>query len=747
LVFEDFDAGHQVAGGDDQNTPFRGDDNDGAGNPVLVGALSGGFEFVFGGPVGTAGCVWNGFFWNSNGNITFGVGDTSNFPTVPDLRTGPPRIAPAWADVNPAARAADPTSFPVQSLGFVNVNAFKIRWINVPEFGNEDCTGPCGGATNTFAVTLYDDGTGRDENEAQLLDPADPTGDNVDPAYDEQEGPTDLRFVREPNTGVIVGCPPRPEGSGIFQFEYCRMDLLGTLASPVIVGYSVGGLSPLNPPGLCETNLGEAARAADAGTFGVIQGQTAAIGCNCTIGEGTEPTIFELFNSGSDSGIGDGGEIVFATPDFDLRFEGNDAALCTPARQRDANRGKVTFLGVGCAPPANPLCQVVVPGPFVTATPPAGGVSQGTDLVDALCAVQLNIVGCGFFPNETTIICQGFVNETGVPLQRPGKTVSTAVTLTCDTNGDGVPEAIIALGAVTPVSCNLVRATLNPISTLPGTAFPAACCGGIATVTVTTTFTAGDNNIFGPFTRTSVCSLALGTRAPIVFSVTPSDGNCAVPQDVLISGACFTFQELVPGVGLVTRNVTSVFAVEQGTGRIVQATSFVILNPNLIDAFFNFGTGTGTRTFRVFVTGPGGTSRNLSAPVAGAPAGCPLGNEQGNAVTFTCNPTGTPGNGGQTPLDLAVITNCRLTRSSSGTFRLDITGRNIKRDATVTIGGVAPRKVKFRELEPGSNNSFSSIRAQGRVCRGLPGNIIVTNPGTNGGPSQPFNCTERCPTN
>jgi hypothetical protein len=269
----------------------------------------------------------------------------------------------------------------------------------------------------------------------------------------------------------------------------------------------------------------------------------------------------------------------------------------------------------------------------------------------------------------------------------------------------------------------------------------------VATVTVTTTFTAGDNNVFGPFTRTSVCSLALGTRAPIVFSVTPSDGNCAVPQDVLISGACFTFQELVPGVGLVTRNVTSVFAVEQGTGRIVQATSFVILNPNLIDAFFNFGTGTGTRTFRVFVTGPGGTSRNLSAPVAGAPAGCPLGNEQGNAVTFTCNPTGTPGNGGQTPLDLAVITNCRLSRSSSGTFRLDITGRNIKRDATVTIGGVAPRKVKFRELEPGSNNSFSSIRAQGRVCRGLPGNIIVTNPGTNGGPSQPFNCTERCPTN
>ncbi|HEY7531445.1 MAG TPA: hypothetical protein VH681_01530, partial [Nitrospiraceae bacterium] len=62
LIFEDFDLGHQAAGGDDQNTPFRGDDDNGLGTPTLIGPLSGGFEFVFGGPVGTAGCVWNGFF-------------------------------------------------------------------------------------------------------------------------------------------------------------------------------------------------------------------------------------------------------------------------------------------------------------------------------------------------------------------------------------------------------------------------------------------------------------------------------------------------------------------------------------------------------------------------------------------------------------------------------------------------------------------------------------------------------------
>src|SRR5205085_389738 len=79
IIFENLDPGHQVAGGDDQNTPFRGDDNDDpsrtnpqVSSPHLEGLLEGGFEFLFGGPVGGENCVWNGFFWNSNGNITFG---------------------------------------------------------------------------------------------------------------------------------------------------------------------------------------------------------------------------------------------------------------------------------------------------------------------------------------------------------------------------------------------------------------------------------------------------------------------------------------------------------------------------------------------------------------------------------------------------------------------------------------------------------------------------------------------------
>jgi hypothetical protein len=747
IIFERLDPSHQVAGGDDQHAPFRGDDDDGAGTPVLTGFLDGGFEFLFGGPVGTANCVWNGFFWNSNGNITFGAGDTDNTPTVPEFRLGLPKIAPAWADLNPSARAATLRSFPVLALGFANINAFKVRWINVPEFGSEGCTGsalPNGtfiasGLSNTFAVTLYDDGTGIDENASQVLQAADPIGQNDADGgdtilgFDLQEGPTDLRFTREPNTGVLVGCPPRPEGSGIFLFEYGRMDLIGTLDRPVITGYSIGGLDPLNPPGLCETNLSEAARAAET-TFGVLVGnQTAAIGCNCLIGEGTEPTIFELFNGGADAGIGSGGEITFATPDFDLRFEGNDPAACTSTRQRDANRGKVGFRGVSCTFPTNPLCTTVVPSPFVV-TPTTGA----TGLVNALCAVQLNLVGCGFLPNETTVICQGFQSETGVPLQRPGKTVSTAATLACDTNGDGIVDTTVALTSVTPVSCNLVRATVPTSASFGATStsgFPAACCGGPAVVTVTTTFTAGDNNIFGAFTRTSVCALNLGIRAPVVISVTPSSGNCAVTQDVLITGACFSFTTPGPNGTTIVGGVTSVFALERGNpSNRINANPFVVVNPNLIDAFFNFGSANAGKTFLIFVQGTGGTSRNRTAAQAGEPAGCALGNEQGVQVTFTCNSS----TSGQATA--AVLSSYEFD-AASGT--ITVHGSNIREDALVTVGGATPNKIKRKGLETGSN-TFTTLVLRKGICGALNGNaaVVVTNPGA--APSNALIVTQRC---
>src|SRR5262249_38610145 len=153
-----------------------------AGAVTGPGPLSGGFEFVFGGPVGTAGCVWNGLFLNSNGNITFGVGDTDNTADVLQFRTGAPRIAPAWTDLNPASRSGDVLgTFPVQALGFSGINSFKVRWINVPQFGSELCTAAGHGLSNTFSVTLWDDGTGIDENASQPLNPANPIGNNAVP--------------------------------------------------------------------------------------------------------------------------------------------------------------------------------------------------------------------------------------------------------------------------------------------------------------------------------------------------------------------------------------------------------------------------------------------------------------------------------------------------------------------------------------------------------------------------------------
>jgi hypothetical protein len=122
-----------------------------------------------------------------------------------------------------------------------------------------------------------------------------------------------------------------------------------------------------------------------------------------------------------------------------------------------------------------------------------------------------------------------------------------------------------------------------------------------------------------------------------------------------------------------------------------------------------------------------------------------LGNEQGITVTFTCNAATTPPTGGG-GVDIARVTGCKLDRDPSGTFSLDITGTNFKTNATVTVGGVTPKKIKFKDIDTGSN-SFTRITVKKRICDGLPGAIIVTNPGTNGGPSQPFQCGERCPTN
>lgn len=89
------------------------------------------------------GSNWSSVFVNSNGNLTFGSGDTDFTESVAELLSRQPRIAPLWDDLSPNAGGT-------VSVGF-GAGTVTVNFVNVPEF-------PATGA-NTFSVTLHADGT------------------------------------------------------------------------------------------------------------------------------------------------------------------------------------------------------------------------------------------------------------------------------------------------------------------------------------------------------------------------------------------------------------------------------------------------------------------------------------------------------------------------------------------------------------------------------------------------------------
>jgi hypothetical protein len=377
-------------------------------------------------------------------------------------------------------------------------------------------------------------------------------------------------------------------------------------------------------------------------------------------------------------------------------------AAATPAASRFNSR-------------ASESCPLIFPASPVVVAPnqPAVPARSTVGIINGLCAITLNFVNCGFMP--------------------------TSVAINCDTNGDGVPELLIPLKNITIINQLLFQATLPALGTSPGTAFPLACCGGLATITLTCTLSAGDDNVFGPITQSLTCPIDLGLRAPLVISATPSEGDCVLGQNVLIPGACFLLADGKP-------NVTSVFGVEVGNpANVIQASTIQILTNNLVDAFFKPDPSNAGKTFLIFVSGPNGTSRNLTVLPPGAPAGCPLGNEQGTLVQFKCKGASTPDSGasGDSTTTAPAVGSCQIDRDEAGSFTLSIFGKRIRNDAIVTIGGKSPKKIKFRDADP-ADGTFTRITVKKKFCELLPGAIVITN--QDGTSSAPMVCAQRCST-
>src|SRR5262249_2689232 len=99
------------------------------------------FQFPF------AGKVYNSFFVNSNGNISFTEGDTDP-PDLDTLLTGAPRIAPFFADLDPETQG----NVFVHETG----STVAVTWLKVPEFFNHN---QFDFGENTFQVVLHSDGS------------------------------------------------------------------------------------------------------------------------------------------------------------------------------------------------------------------------------------------------------------------------------------------------------------------------------------------------------------------------------------------------------------------------------------------------------------------------------------------------------------------------------------------------------------------------------------------------------------
>jgi uncharacterized protein (TIGR03437 family) len=93
------------------------------------------------------GTTYNQVFVNSDGNLTFTVGDiATDDRSLGRMTAGPPRISPLFDDLNPSQTAGGVRVF-------ADASRVVVSWVKVPEY-SQSGTGPL----QTFQVSLYPDG-------------------------------------------------------------------------------------------------------------------------------------------------------------------------------------------------------------------------------------------------------------------------------------------------------------------------------------------------------------------------------------------------------------------------------------------------------------------------------------------------------------------------------------------------------------------------------------------------------------
>lgn len=96
------------------------------------------------------GTSYSAIWFNSNGSVTFGSGDTDYTPTEAELLAGAPRIAPMFADISPNVGGTGTATIVRDAAGALVSATFTYD--QIPAFGNQS-------SLNTFSTILNGDGS------------------------------------------------------------------------------------------------------------------------------------------------------------------------------------------------------------------------------------------------------------------------------------------------------------------------------------------------------------------------------------------------------------------------------------------------------------------------------------------------------------------------------------------------------------------------------------------------------------